>query len=134
HGLYRKLDINQLLSTSSAITLTNDVTFNNRVTFADSDMAGVARIGAGSEQVEVIFGKPFANPPIVTYSLITLSASESATMAEGRRSTLTNVTESGFRIVLPSPASREFWYNWVAIPIASDPVDLSVPALYTEGP
>ncbi|KKU61287.1 MAG: hypothetical protein UX82_C0004G0001, partial [Microgenomates group bacterium GW2011_GWE1_47_12] len=35
HGLYRKLDINQLLSTSSAITLTNDVTFNNRVTFGD---------------------------------------------------------------------------------------------------
>ncbi|KKU20778.1 MAG: hypothetical protein UX38_C0006G0043, partial [Microgenomates group bacterium GW2011_GWC1_46_16] len=123
HGLYRKLDINQLLSTSSAITLTNDVTFNNRVTFADSDMAGVATISMYTDKVDVAFQTPFASTPIITYTLTTPTASDSAFLAEGRRVSLTNASSAGFTLQLDSLAPRDYSYYWFAISVPTGGIE-----------
>lgn len=51
-----------------AVVFQSTVTFESRVTFKDTDMAGSAIIQAGSRSVQVIFDTPYSIIPKITAS------------------------------------------------------------------
>ena len=139
HGLYKKLDINELLN-SQALTFKtnvefqgpsvfkalaeffNNVIFHNPVFFAgpvkfSQDTAGVAVISAYTNQVDVKFKTPYETPPVVTISLVIPDSKDPTFQEEGAKAAVTNVTTSGFSIILPNLAVRDFTYNWTAIAV-----------------
>ncbi|MFH1244054.1 MAG: H-type lectin domain-containing protein, partial [bacterium] len=115
HGLYKKLDLASLLATPKALAFNGEVTFNGRVTFADPDMQGQITIPVATDQVTVTFPTPFSAPPILTYQLQTATTTDSASLQEGRQVTATNLSSTGFTLLLDAPAPTDFTYSWLAL-------------------
>ena len=97
-----------------ALTVLGNVTFRGKVTVS-TDTAGVAVIPQLSQQVDVPFERPYESPPIVTISLALKESTDSAFLADGAKAAVSNVTVTGFRIVLDAPVPRDLEYNWFAL-------------------
>jgi hypothetical protein len=101
---------------NGSLKVLGDVIFGGHLT-VNSDTAGVAVIPRSAMSVDVPFEKPFADPPIVTITLVLPEATDSAFLAEGVKTAVTNVTTSGFTIVLADPVPRDLTYNWFALAV-----------------
>lgn len=86
----------------------NTVTFEDTVTF-DSDSAGYAVIHTGSSTVDVKFVKPYANIPVITATLKTL------TKLDAYR--VTNESPQGFTIEIQPASSQDVEFSWTAIAV-----------------
>ena len=115
HGMYQKFDLNKLLATQGAVTFVSDVTFLGKTVF-NKDTAGTAIISTYSSQVDVKFDNTYDVSPIITMNLV-IDATDSAFIEEGQKAYLTNVSPTGFTIMLPTLALKDFMYNWIAFPI-----------------
>ena len=104
-----------------------NVVFHGQAKFDQSpilskDTLGVAIISTYSDEVRVVFDKPYEKPPIVTFTMTT-EATESSFLEEGQKAYSTHVTNEGFTIKLPILAIRDYTYNWIAF--ASDSVKVT---------
>ncbi|HBD01903.1 MAG: hypothetical protein UX38_C0006G0042 [Microgenomates group bacterium GW2011_GWC1_46_16] len=115
HGLYRKLDINQLLNTPEALQFEGNTSLVGRVSFGDKDMAGIATVKTYTDQVRVNFTTPYQVAPMVNISLVADQTEDNTLLSEGLEATITEVTPGGFTILLDRLALRDYVYNWVAI-------------------
>lgn len=93
-----------------------EVEFADKVIF-DKDTAGMAVIPWGANEVEVVFEKPYVRAPIVNMSTVVKEATDSAFLADRQKAYLSNVTEKGFKIVLPASTVVDATYNWVAVAV-----------------
>ena len=154
HGLYAKFsDVKGLLFASESAVLAslsatlhqdfawqasisaqvNSVIFHKNinvlgvVTF-NSDRAGEAIISKDSSAVDVHFAHPYAQPPVVTFSLVVPESSGSATFIdEGHQAYLAGVTSEGFTIVLPNLAIHDYLYQWTAFSVSDMTTTVSKP-------
>jgi hypothetical protein len=94
--------------------------FTDRVTLPDNS-AGVVVIPQWSTRVPVVFSKPFGTAPMVTVTAVLSSteASGSAFISDASKVAVTQVTETGFTIVLDGPAPQALEYNWIAIAVGN---------------
>ncbi|MCL4364436.1 hypothetical protein M1328_04335, partial [Patescibacteria group bacterium] len=146
HGLYKKLDINELIN-SDALTFKtnvefqgpavfkalaeffNNVIFHGNVSFDQAPMmskntAGTAIISTYSDHVDVVFDSPYPKTPIVTFNLVN-SSTDQTFIADGQQAYLENVTNKGFTIKLPNMAVKDFSYNWMAFATNGDSITKS---------
>ncbi len=94
----------------------SDVLFHRAPTFP-RESAGIAVIPKYQTTVDVVFDTPYAEPPILSITLVAGSASMSSFLEEGKSAIVTNVTTTGFTIALPSPALADYEYHWIAIAV-----------------
>jgi hypothetical protein len=97
-------------------------TFFSQVFFKDtpifnSDTGGIAVIPMSATSVTVPFTKPFVQAPIVTITLTSSGATDSAFLSDVHAS-VTDVSGTGFTIVITEPVPRTLIYNWLAIAVA----------------
>ncbi len=92
----------------SAVTYDKNVTIEGTPSF-NKDSVGQAKMATATSQVDVTFAVPYDTPPVVTFSPID---------SDGHKAYLTNVSEKGFRIVIPDVAMQEYLYNWNAVAVA----------------
>lgn len=109
HGLYQKFDLNQVLAREGAVTFATAPIFPN-------NMAGTAVISTFSDHVDVDFTTPFISTPSVSINL-TFPDSNHTYLESGLLATTTNVTPTGFSIILPTLAPRDFTYHWTAVAV-----------------
>jgi hypothetical protein len=102
--------VNGLLKVLGDISIFGHIAVN-------TDTAGVAVIPRSTTSVDVPFDKPFTNPPIVTISLVLPEATDSAFLAEGVQVAVTNVSTTGFTILVNQPVPRDLMYNWFALAV-----------------
>ncbi len=105
------------VTVNGVLKVLSDVIFQGHVTVG-SDSAGIAVIPKSTMSVDVPFERSFDTPPIVTITLVLPQASNSAFLAEGVQAAVTNVTTSGFSIVLNGPVPRDLTYNWFALTVS----------------
>ena|GEM_PF-1987315 len=86
------------------------VTFYDRVTFADPDMAGYTLINEGDKSVYVGFERSFAQRPVVT-----ATAHDHTTPYS-----VDNLDVKGFEIVIDERAEKDHVFAWIAIPTTED--------------
>jgi hypothetical protein len=91
-------------------------TFEGMVTF-NSDTAGIAIIPKYSSSVDVRFEHPYLTVPVVTISLSVKEATDSAFLSDGNNAVVANTSTTGFTVILPEPALRDYAYSWVAIAV-----------------
>ena len=101
-----------------AVTFLAEVTFGDRVTFADKDMGGFAIIKTGADEVEVVFEKPYAQTPIVTVTLATDDeTAEDHILGADLAWNITNRSPNGFTIKLNTAAPVDTQFSWTALAI-----------------
>ena len=100
HGLYRKFDLNKLLSAQEAVEFTGHVTFG-------SDSGGFAIIPSNAARVDVVFNNPYEKAPVITTSPYS-SFRQNYIVAD--------VTAKGFTILLESSAEADLKFSWQAVP------------------
>jgi hypothetical protein len=86
-----------------------NVTFNGRATF-NSDTGGFAVIHQGQTQVQVTFTTPFTANPVVTIS---------NNDGQFTSYSYSNLTPTGFTIVIPKPATQDTNFSWTALSITN---------------
>jgi len=137
HGLYKKLDINDILESTSSVTFKNSVSFHGPALFSKlaeffgttifhtpptfpNNMGGIAVIPPSSTTVDVSFPTPFETPPVVRMSLVLDSSTSSAFLSDKLRAAIFGVTEHGFSIVLNTPVPANTTYHWMALSVQGD--------------
>ena len=119
HGMYQKFDLNKLLATQGAVTFVHAPSF-------PSSMGGIAIVSTFSSQVDVKFAEAYPTPPIVNITLV-MAGSDMTFIEDGQKAYVADVTNEGFRIVLPTLAIRDFTYHWRALSTSESPVTRSEP-------
>jgi hypothetical protein len=89
--------------------LNADLKLNGRVTFADQDMAGYAKILRGDREVRVEFGRTYEEKPVVT-----VNASDTET-----RFAVKEINTTGFVIRMSADAMEDFDFTWTALAVKS---------------
>jgi len=109
------LTINGNATFAQATRFLGDTTFEGNVTANGSltlsnNSAGYALIHTGQSKVHVTFSKPYSAAPIITVSL-----------GNGQFASYsyTNVTASGFDIILPAPATQDYSFSWTATAVSN---------------
>lgn len=113
--IIKELSITAKVTFSKAATFLADVTFGGRVTFADRDMGGFAKIKKGDDSVEVNFEKDFQQEPIVTITPRGTSVTAH----------LKDSSPNGFTIQLDGLAKKDITFNWTALAIDKSKVSES---------
>jgi 6-phosphogluconolactonase (cycloisomerase 2 family) len=101
------------------VAFKSDVTFDKSVTLPDNS-AGTVLLHKYTSSVRVEFDTPFAFVPNVSLTPIINTATDSAFLADAGRAGVTDVTVSGFTVILDQPAVRDVEYSWMAISVANN--------------
>jgi hypothetical protein len=99
----------KLVTFVDQVVFNENVTFNGRATF-NSDSGGFAVIHAGQSQVQVTFTTPYASNPVVTVS---------DDDGQFTSYSYTNLSSTGFTIVIPKPAPQDINFSWTALSITN---------------
>lgn len=120
--------------------------FKGKVEFKDevyfnADAAGMAIIRKGAETVEIKFGQPYSNPPLVNATVNLNQMVTASTDAELAQSFIeqqllngdvtyivTNRTDKGFSIRLSKPAPVDIPFSWSAVSVRKMKVFESLPS------
>jgi trimeric autotransporter adhesin len=89
----------------SIVIFRDTVFFEARVVFSDPDMAGTAKIAAGSRRIHVDFQSPYAKIPVVTISPVW----------HYEQGTVANLTTTGFDIMVAASTPKVLTFNWMAL-------------------
>ena len=106
-----------------------NVSFDNAPTFS-GNTAGTAIVSTYSDEVKVLFDKPYAAAPIVTFTMVN-EATDSSFLEEGQKAYLKDITTDGFTIKLPVLAIRDYSYNWIALSTNTHKVTKSTSPIQT---
>ncbi|MEO7364653.1 MAG: tail fiber domain-containing protein [Candidatus Saccharimonadales bacterium] len=90
-------------------TFDGNITANGSLTLSNNS-AGYAIIHTGQSIVSVKFSKPYATAPIITVSL-----------GNGQFATYsyTNVTATGFDIIMPTTSAQDYQFSWTATAVTN---------------
>lgn len=80
------------------------MTFEERVTFKDTDMAGTATIRSGSNSVHITFTQAYATIPKITVTADTFVTYR-----------VTSKSLSGFTIETQVPVTEDTSFDWIAL-------------------
>jgi hypothetical protein len=92
-----------------------------------TNVAGTVIVPKYTQAVDVTFSRPFAVAPVITLTLSMNVATDSAFMVDAAGAAVTNVTTTGFRIVLPSTTIREYSFNYIALVVKDKTTTAGVP-------
>jgi len=116
------LTTRQLISTGLAtflddVLINGDTQFRGKVTFSQ-DTAGIVLVRKGSKEAVVIFKKPYQKPPIIHAAIMTDDAVNETLSAkilsENSEFIVTNVSKTGFKILLKKAAVVDIPFAWTA--------------------
>src|SRR3989338_308324 len=127
---------NPALNTNSAVEsifdklviFLNNVIFKGKVTFEqspefDRDTAGFALVKKGQKRIDIKFEKEFSDSPIINVNPLWTLDAGTASVADQLdgffpyfpRYVITNISKSGFTIILEEKATMDIKFNWLAI-------------------
>jgi hypothetical protein len=95
------------------VTFFGHVFFREPPTFT-TDTGGFAVIPSSATSVTVPFTAPYNSPPIITITLTSVSATDSAFLADVHAS-VTEVTAGSFTIVTTQPVPKDLMFTWIAV-------------------
>jgi hypothetical protein len=104
---FAKLSINTWQFISN-VTFNGKVLFNNRVEFADKDLAGYALISTNSQEVRIDFEQAYGSTPLVQ---VTPLGSYDA------KYWVSDVSTTGFTLKLSSPLAQDASFSWLAVSV-----------------
>ena len=106
-----------------------NVNFSKQPTF-NSDGGGTAVIKAGAQKVQIKFGSPYAQTPVVVanWSVDSDNSADQVRLFEANYIFLINkVDQKGFWIYLNKPAAEDLKLNWMASSIKDAKISTSEP-------
>jgi hypothetical protein len=113
----RKLISTGLATFLDDVLINGDTQFRGKVTFSQ-DTAGIVFVRKGSKDAVVIFKKPYQKPPIIHAAIMTDDAVNETLSAkilsENSEFIVTNVSKTGFKILLKKAAVVDIPFAWTA--------------------
>jgi hypothetical protein len=114
------LEVSQLGSASSTLSILSDTTFFGRPYFT-SDTGGTALIKKGARFVDIVFDREYVAAPImsasVAYATTTDDSDIEALLADDVWFVVTKRDAKGFTIRLSKVAPADMSFNWIALAV-----------------